>query len=283
VITVMDLIADPLPTLTIPSDRVVSCAGDNDGYSMFNLEELVEDMLNGADPSEFEVNFYETYINAEEGQNPILNLSAYFNTTPFMQIIYVGVTNTVSGCSAIYPLTLTVEGAPQLPVDAMNLLPEIELCDDNFDGITYFDFTEQTTYIMAAQADVTNLVVTYHLTEENAVNGTLAIMTPEHYQNQPITPQIIWVRLEHTETECFDTASFEIIVNIPLEIPENLQLTVCDADSNGEVIFDLTSMHPVILSNASNPNNYQVDFFLTLEDAQSGTVNPIPNPESFSN
>src|SRR5690606_1189936 len=52
VITIMDLIADPLPTLTIPSDPVVSCEGDNDGYSVFNLEELVEDMLNGADPTE---------------------------------------------------------------------------------------------------------------------------------------------------------------------------------------------------------------------------------------
>src|SRR5690606_26951839 len=107
-------------------------------------------------------------------------------------------------------------------------------------------------------------------------------MTPEHYQNQPITPQIIWVRLEHTETECFDTASFEIIVNIPLEIPENLQLTVCDTDSNGEVIFNLTNMNLVILSNASNPNNYQVDFFLTLLDAQNDE-NVISNPEAFSN
>src|SRR5690606_21093190 len=190
-------------------------------------EEMIEDMLNGADPADFEVNFYETFINAEEGQNAIPNLATYFNTTPFIQIIYVGVTNMVSGCSSIYPLTLTVEQAPQLPVDAENLLPEIALCDDNFDGITYFDFTEQTNYIMAAQTNPDNLIVTYHLTEEHALNGTLAIATPDHYPNMT-TPQTIWVRLENTETECFDTASFEIIVNIPLEIPENLQLTVCD-------------------------------------------------------
>src|SRR5690606_39207322 len=149
------------------------------------------------------------------------------------------------------------------------------------DGFTYFDFTEQTNYIMAAQEDTTNLVVTYHLTEENAVNGTLAIMTPDHYPNMT-TPQTIWVRLENTETECFDTASFEIIVNVPLEIPENLQLTVCDADSDGTVIFNLTNMTPVILSNASNPNNYQVDFFLTLTDAQNDT-NVIQDPENLSN
>src|SRR5690606_5092101 len=77
VITLMDLIADPLPTLTLPAEPVVSCEGDGDGYGMFNLEELVEDMLNGADPTEFEVNFYETYINAQEGQNPISPLSGY--------------------------------------------------------------------------------------------------------------------------------------------------------------------------------------------------------------
>src|SRR5690606_6444699 len=187
---------------------------------------------------EFQVTFHETYENAVEAQNAILDTANYFNVTPYVQVIYVNVTNVVSGCFTVYPLTLTVEEGPQLPVDAMNLLPEIELCDDNFDGFTYFDFTEQTNYIMAAQEDTTNLVVTYHLTEENAVNGTLAIMTPDHYPNMT-TPQTIWVRLENTETECFDTASFEIIVNVPLEIPENLQLTVCDADSDGTVIFNL--------------------------------------------
>src|SRR5690606_5915818 len=134
---------------------------------------------------------------------------------------------------------------------------------------------------LAAQLDITNLVVTYHQTQEDAENGTLAIATPDHYQNIT-TPQIIWVRLENTETECFDTASFEIIVNVPLEIPENLQLTVCDGDSDGIVEFDLTGMNPTILSNASNPNNYQVDFFLTLEDAQTDT-NIIENPTNFSN
>src|SRR5690606_42098316 len=89
----------------------------------------------------------------------------------------------------------------------------------------------RSNYIMAAQPDTTNLVVTYHLTEAHAASGTLAIATPDHYPNMT-TPQTIWVRLENTETECFDTAWFEIIVNVPLFIPENLQLTVCDADSD---------------------------------------------------
>src|SRR5690606_7086566 len=122
--------------------------------------------------------------------------------------------------------------------------------------------------IMAAQPDTTNLVVTYHQTQQDAENGTLAIATPDHYLNIS-NPQTIWVRLENSETECFDTASFEITVNIPLEIPDDLQLVVCDTDSDGEVFFDLTSMNPVILANASNPNNYQVDFYLSLEDAQN--------------
>ncbi|MFA7445264.1 MAG: hypothetical protein WCY89_04905, partial [Flavobacteriaceae bacterium] len=281
VITIMDLVADPLPSLAMPLEPVISCEGDGDGYSVFNLEELIEDMLNGADPAEFQVTFHETYNNAVEAQNPIVELEAYYNLDPFSQTIYVNVTDLVSGCFTVYPLTLVVETAPEIPVDAENLLPEIELCDDNFDGITYFDFTEQTNYIMAAQDDPTNLVVTYHQTQEDAENGVLAIATPDHYQNIS-NPQIIWVRLENTETECFDTASFEIIVNIPLEIPEDLLLVVCDTDSDGEVIFDLTSMNPAILANASNPNNYQVDFYPTLEDAENET-NIIANPTNFSN
>src|SRR5690606_40541417 len=41
-------------------------------------------------------------------------------------------------------------------------------------------------------------------------------------------------------------------------------------------------MNPVILANASNPNNYQVDFYLSLEDAQNDDY-VIPNPENLSN
>src|SRR5690606_34226828 len=278
VITLMDIVADPLPVLAMPLEPVISCEGDGDGYSVFNLEELIEDMLNGADPTEFQVTFHETYNNAVEYQNPIPNLETYYNIDPFTQVIYVNVTNLISGCFTVYPLTLEVATAPQIPVDAMNLLPEIEVCDDNFDGITYFDFTEQTNYIMAAQPDVTNLVVTYHQTQEDAENGTLAIATPDHYQNIS-NPQMLWVRLENTDTGCFDTDSFEIIASIPLVIPVDLLLVECDTDSDREVFFELTSTNPMISAHASNPINYQVDFYLTLEGAHNddNAMHPADN------
>src|SRR5690606_8624756 len=103
VITMLDLIAEPLPVLTMPLDPVISCDGDGDGYGVFNLLEMVANMLNGANHNDHHVTLTVTYINAEEAQNALLKTDAYYNATPFTQIISITLTNVVSGCYTVYP------------------------------------------------------------------------------------------------------------------------------------------------------------------------------------
>src|SRR5690606_34600409 len=59
-------------------------------------------------------------------------------------------------------------------------------------------------------------------------------------------------------------------------------ISVCDEDMDGSVEFDLTIRIPDILANASNPNNFTVEFFTSYDNALAGDLSErIDTPESF--
>jgi gliding motility-associated-like protein len=91
---------------------------DNDGFGTFDLSTQNEFLLDGQDPANFIVSYYETEIDAENGINPLAN--SYENTTN-AQVIYARVDNDTTvdtQCYATTSLTLIV-----------NLLPEFDLED----------------------------------------------------------------------------------------------------------------------------------------------------------
>ena len=283
VITLMDLVVEPLPVLVPPTEPVAACDGDGDGFGEVDFTDTIEQMLNGANPDDYLITIHETIDDAELGAYPIEDLEAYRNTNPFIQIVYLRI-QTIFGeeCFDIYPITINVAPAPQLPVEQNGTLPNIVICDENTDGYAYFDFTGQTQYILDAQDDITDLEVTYHLNEQNAVDGVLAITTVTNYRNIVPFQQTVWVRIENTLTGCFDTAPFDLIVNLPLELPVPPAITLCDEDMDGNVEYNLTIRIPDILANAANPNNFTVDFFTSYAAAVAGDeTEQIPDYSSY--
>src|SRR5690554_4928560 len=283
VITLMDLVVEPLPVLVPPAEPIMACDADGNGLgALIDFTDTIEEMLNGANPNDYVISIHETYDDAELDEYPIEDLTAYFNISPFTQIVYLRVETILGeGCFNIYPITISVTASPQLPVAQDGSLPDLAVCDANNDGITNFDFTSQTQYILDAQADTSNLEVTYHLSEQNARDGVLAIATVTNYENLS-NPQTLWVRIENTLTGCFDVAPFDLIVNLPLELPVPPSIILCDEDMDGNVEFDLTIRIPDILINANNPGNFTVEFFTKYEFAVGGNLNErIDTPESY--
>lgn len=93
--------------LGIPNDLFID-EGDNDGFAIFDLTSNILVILNGEDPTDFVISYYETLLDAETDTNAIANPTVYQNITN-PQMIYVRATNSITGCRAISSFLLETD------------------------------------------------------------------------------------------------------------------------------------------------------------------------------
>lgn len=272
--TTLDLIVLPNPVVAEPEPLVI-CDEDTDGFAEFVLTDKDEEIINGNES--LVITYHETMADAEVGELPLS--SPYENIIRNRQTIYVRAEYALppneSGCYTVVPLDLIVSPKPIVPID----LPELIACDPDGTGIAEFDLTENAPFIYGDQ-DQELLKLTYHLTEEEALEGVNRIATPESYRSSDRT---IYVRLGFTEgDECFSIGQFEIRVAPQVQIVEPTPYDICNelGEPNDErASFDLTSKSLEITNRA--PGLY-VEYYLTQENAIDG-VNRIDPEEDFVN
>ncbi|AWH85374.1 hypothetical protein HYN59_09725 [Flavobacterium album] len=291
-IVLLDLRVEPLPILVLPTAEELNvCDTTGLGIGEFDLNDLLEDMVNGA--PNLQVTFHLTNQDAIDNVNAIPNTSNYQNVNPFVQMIYVRVENTVTGCTNATPyvLTLTVTPAPIAPED----LEDLVQCDDQDnngqDGKAYFDLTQQDAIIYAAMnRDPSTLTIQYFTSEANAQNGVPRITNPSHYNGT--NGQTIWVRVQTPGTECFSVTSFDLELNMPLLLTQPTMLTVCNESlyapdgtyigNDGIAQFDLTTKDEEILGQYGIGQGNTVAYY-ELDPRVTSDVTPIPNPETYTN
>ena len=155
-------------------------------------------------------------------------------------------------------------------------ITDLEVCDNALDGNdtngeTTFNLSTKTTEALNNQ---TNVTVTYHLLQNDAISGANPITT---YSGPN---RIIYVRLLNTITNCFNTTSFNVIVN-PLPIVDNdIDLKNCDNDENTlDAIsdFNLTEANTII----SSQSNLSFKYYLSQSNAQNN-VGQIINDTNYN-
>ena len=120
------LIVNDVPQINVEPSTIEICDDNTDGFGLFDLSLSNEEVLNGLDPSEFTITYYETPENAENAENPIITPFAYTNITPFNQIVWVRVENNTTACYNTSSIELVVNELPVLvQPDPLNL------CDYN--------------------------------------------------------------------------------------------------------------------------------------------------------
>jgi len=157
----------------------------------------------------------------------------------------------------------------------MPLLPNLEMCDDNNDGIAIFNLNTQTPIILASQSTAaSNYSVSYHITATDAFTGALPILNTSSYINVS-NPQTIYARVQNNTTSQFEVGNFQLIVNPKPTLITPPDFSFCDTDgvNDGFYSFSLSSLIPSIVG--GNPSSI-VTFYDTLANAQSNT-NPISN------
>ncbi len=280
-----------LPPTIASEDGLFEICDDgisNDGFASFDLTSQ-DDIITGNDAT-LSVDYYETMADISAG-TPIPDYSDYTNTSigglPHNpQTIFVTVTETTSGdsCYAVTTLTLVVNTLPT-PND---VLPDLELCDDNNPGDLEeeFDLTVNEALMMNAF----NETVTYHTTMADAELGNNPIPDPTMYPNESPT-QTIYVRVTKTGdpadpadlgTGCYTIVTFDIIVNPLPDTPATVEdIIACDDPFDMVYTFDLTQRELEILDGQS-ATDFNVTYYTTLAAAEAGTGG-IANPSAFPN
>ncbi|REG88930.1 choice-of-anchor L domain-containing protein [Winogradskyella sediminis] len=257
----VDLIVEPTPQLIEPSALEACDDISADGFATFDLTSKAPELLNGQDPLQYLVSYYETEANAIADNNAISNPMAYTNIDDFNQIIWIRVEDdtTVAGCYKITSLELIVNPLPVLVTPA-----PLERCDVDNPG------DEQEGFILEeANEDILNgqtgITLTYYETLSDAENATNPITSP--YVNTS-NAQTIFVRAENDNTSCYNTVTVTLRVNpVPSPEPNPTAIEVCDDDNDGFAEFDLEQRTIEVINGEPN---VAISYHETQTDAENG-------------
>ncbi len=93
------------------------CEIDNNGFDYFDLTLRETEILNGLNPADFEISYYEDQMDAQSGNtNNIPDPTNFENTNIFTQEIYVRVKQKLNPCFTIIPLTIIVNPVPEIGI-----------------------------------------------------------------------------------------------------------------------------------------------------------------------
>lgn len=276
----------PLPAALQPND-INFCDVDNDGFNTFDLQvEKTAEILNGQDPSIFEVVYYTTEQDADN--NILANAIAgpYTNPTAFgSETIYARMHNILApnACFDKVTFTINVTGEPLAQTPG-----NYEVCDDITNGgdtdgfYNNFILSTKDSEVLGT-LNSSEYEVSYHSTLVGAETDKFTDVIDKNiaYRNTKITSQTIYVRVENrSNISCSKTdITFDLIVNALPIINAVTELKQCDNDTDAFANFNLEEVRSDVSSNFLNETFI---FYESLTDAQNET-SPIANPTVYQN
>lgn len=152
---------------------------------------------------------------------------------------------------------------------------DINVCDDDNDGLSEFDFSTQDSTVLNGQ-DPDTFDVKYYATMSDAEIGINSINGL--YENTS-NPQTIYVRVENSGyRRCFDITTFQIEVFNTPTVANVTNLEACDEDTNamdGQTEINLLNFNLDVLG-TQDANEYTVSYHGSQNNANNGNA-PLPN------
>lgn len=254
----------------VATDIYQLCETDTDQTENFIMETKDAEILNGQTGRT--VLYFATAEDAVNRTNIIDKTMPYANQTN-PQTIHVRIENdTDIDCFATSSFVIQVSPAPLYnePIDIFR-------CDDSSnDGIDTFNLDEKIQEI--TQGIPQNLTVVLYLSEEDAQMQTSPITNTANFTNVA-NPQAIYALISN-DSDRSTIVDFEINV---IQVPETnsaSDVTVCDTDYDGQVVFDLTEAEFEILN--IRQDDVVITYHETQEDGENGT-NAIATPTNYTN
>ncbi|GAA4031677.1 hypothetical protein GCM10022386_14610 [Flavobacterium cheonhonense] len=178
---------------------IEQCDDNNDQFAVFDLTQLTPTILAAVNPGDYTVAFYDSFANAQNNINPIVNPNNYVNVQPAIQTLGIRIVNNTNGAVNISSVDIRV-----LPIPNANPATLSEC-----------DVTELPIYNLSdALAEITggnpNVLVTYYETMVDAQTGSNQI------QGSGYTPlvfpgtQTLFVRVQNIQNSCFSLTTLTL-------------------------------------------------------------------------
>ncbi|WP_345006565.1 choice-of-anchor L domain-containing protein [Snuella lapsa] len=268
-----------LPPTLLSVNTFTDCENPTNSYDLGQIDTfLIHSSTNAI------ISYHDSQTNAQNNTGTYVN-KQFDYPTPGTYAIYARIEDAVTGCLAFTTFNLQINPNP-----IANTPPNLEDCDDDFDGYLEFDLTENEHIILGSQ-DPNNFSVYYYNNNiNNAENDTNRLDT----LHEAVNGETIYARVQHNNTECYSITQFNIIINplpvIPIndieplcinDIPKNLSAETGNTGdtylwSNGattpEIQVDFSNLgdHWVTVTTPDNCA-YTKDF--TLIESEAATIN----------
>lgn len=170
----------------------------NNTDNAFDLNSMIPELI--GDQDNVDVSFYASQDDAFLQSNP---LSTFYIYSTNYETIYVRAEVVATQCVSFNNFSFRVN-----PLPAANSVPDLEVCDDDFDALFTFDLSQQTPLVIG-NLNPNEYSVSYFETEDNAENNTdvisNTIYTASHNQS-------FYIRLENNATHCYTITSFSTLI-----------------------------------------------------------------------
>jgi len=237
------------------------CDINGDGSEIFDLRTRENEILNGLDPLQYTIVWFNTLPEAEAGTPAVATPNSYPVNMP-TATVYAVVTeegqSTEIRCPSI-PVALELQVNP-LPV-AIVPMP-YELCDDDNDGTSDFVLSSLDSEISGGNTD---LLVSYFINLVTAgMPGGTAL--PDDFTSSSRT---IGARVTNINTGCFTTVPVDLVA-----VPSPTPMMIPPVESCalvGEVTADFNLTIPSILNTIANGEPVDITFHESETEAIAGT------------
>lgn len=163
-------------------------------------------------------------------------------------------------------------------IPQINQLSNLIACEESFEsGYSAFDTSSLENELIAGQTDI---IIKYFNESGNELPSPL----PNPFNNLVAYNETIIVRLyNQNNLDCYTESSFDLIVNPKPPINSIDDIIICDTNSDGLTIFDLTNIPNELINSQSN---YVVELFdsdnnlISVSD-YNNFVNLIANQDSI--
>ena len=254
---------------------------DANGFVEFDLSSKSAQVLGAQSAALFNVSYHSNQTDADSNTSPLPLL--FTNTITNNQQIIARLENINDvNCYSTAFVDLIVN-----PLPVVTPVVVLEQCDDDTDGLTYFNLTEANS---AVSTDFTNETFTYYLTLPEAINGLPSdqITNATAYQNPTPISYSVFSRIE-TANGCWRTAQIDLLVGAT-QIPTsfNLQYNICDDslvdgdNANGIAAFDFSDATAQIETLFPVGQNISTTYYTNLADALAEN-NAIADPGNHRN